>query len=229
MTRFIPSLIFLFGFIVMLNSQTYYIKYDPGCFDRYEFVTDIDKTPYVVYTAKTMDGKMVQMDIGKEPVKWVKNLPGQLTSCSALSYDKAMVLAINNSNAKLYVVRESPTHYNISPVEKATYLSSTGSNFEVTMGDADFTLDWDKMYSNRNLATPASTKMKEQENVRMKMFENKVYAMGSQLGPTGRQQQKVRTLNHRRNLQQNNDEVGSIGGEKDGSWTCLRTQGITLI
>lgn len=158
MTRFIPTLVFLFGCILLLNSQTYYVKYDPGCFDRYELVTDDDSVPYIAYTAKNSDGQaIVQMDIGKEPTKWVKTLPSRLTDCNELSYDKALVLAINNSNVKLYFVRENSSNYNISPVEKATFFYSNSNSFEVTMSDADFSMDWNKMYSNRNLATPAST------------------------------------------------------------------------
>ncbi len=158
MTRFIPFFISIFGFTVLLQSQTYYVKFDPSCLNRYEFVTDIDKTPYVVYTTNKTSGGITQLDIGKEQVKWVKNLPSNWTSCSLISFDKAMALAVNNSTVKLYIVRESPTHFNISPVEKATYIVSDSRSLEITMADADFVMDWERMISNKNLATPASTK-----------------------------------------------------------------------
>ena len=158
MTRFIPLFIAIFGFTAALKGQTYYVKYDASCLNRYEFITDIDKTPYVVYTTNEISGKITQLDVGKEPVQWVKNLPNKLTSCSAISFDKAMTLAINNSSVKLYIIRESPTHYNVSPVAKSTYIASESHALEITMADADFVLDWDKMISSRNLATPASTK-----------------------------------------------------------------------
>ncbi len=156
MTRIIP---FLFICMAMnLQSQTYYISYDQKCLDRYEFVTDIDKTAYVVYASKVDNGKIIQFDVGKEEVAWVKNLPGKLTNCSLLSFDKAMALAINNSTVKMYMVRESPTHYNISKVEKTTFIESNGESLEVIMADADFVLDLGRMASNQNLATPASQK-----------------------------------------------------------------------
>ena len=158
MTRFIPFLISLSFSVTILQSQTYYVQLDSDCLDRYEFVTDIDRTPYVVYTSKSDNGATTQLDIGKEHVKWVRTLPAKLINCSSLPFDKAMTLAINNSTVKMYIVRKSPTHFHISPVEKATYIAQTNTTVEVTMADADFVLDWDHLYSNRNLGTPASTK-----------------------------------------------------------------------
>ena len=156
MTRVIPFLFFFLGSILFLNAQTYFVKYEAGCMDRYEFVTDVDVSPYVGYAIKSNDGSMTQLDIGKEETKWVKTLPEKLTSCSNIQFDKAMALAINNSSVKIYVVRESPSHFNISLVEKATYLASNDSFLEVTMADADFILDLSKMISNKNLGSPAS-------------------------------------------------------------------------
>ncbi len=156
MKRIIP---FLFLCIAMnLQGQSYYISYDEKCLDRYEFVTDVDKTAYVVYTSKVNGGKIIQFDIGKEETAWVKNLPGRLTDCTMLSFDKAMALAINNSAVELYIVRESPTHYNVSKVEKSTFIESNGETLEVTMADADFVLDLGRMVTAQNLATPASQK-----------------------------------------------------------------------
>jgi len=156
MTRIIPFLIFSLSH--SLFGQTYYVSFDESCLDRYEFVTDIDKTPYVVYTSKVEGGKVLQFDVGKEETTWVNNLPGKLTKCSSLSINKATVLAINNSKAVLYIVNQSPTHYNVSKVEKATYIESNGERLDVTMADADFSLDLTKMLTNLNLRTPASQK-----------------------------------------------------------------------
>ncbi|MEO1260586.1 MAG: LysM peptidoglycan-binding domain-containing protein [Bacteroidota bacterium] len=158
MTRFIPVLLSLFFSATIIHSQSYYVQLDSDCLDRYEFVTDIDKSPYVVYTSKLNDGSTTQLDIGKEQVKWIQTLPAKMISCASLPFDKAMTLAVNNSTVKIYIVRKSPTHYHVSPVEKATFIAETNTTLEVTMADADFVLDWDRLYSNRNLATPASTK-----------------------------------------------------------------------
>lgn len=158
MKRIIPFLACVVCFNSFLISQTYYTAYDEKCLDRYEFITDADRTPYVVYTSKVTGGRVLQFDVGKENETWVKNLPGKLTECSLLSFDKAMALAINNSSIDLYMVRESPTHYNVSKVEKATLIESNGERLSVTMADADFTLNYNRLTTHDNLATPASRK-----------------------------------------------------------------------
>lgn len=158
MTRFY---LFLFPILFigsMAFSQTYYLRFDPDCMDRYEFVTDIDKTPYVVYGSHSPSGSLIQLDVGKEPVKWAKELPGKLTDCFSFNFNKGFAKAVNNGKVKIYIVRESPTHYNIAPVEKANYFIANDLSMNVSMQDVDFTLNWEKMISNRNLATPSSEK-----------------------------------------------------------------------
>ena len=142
----------------MVFGQTYYLHFDPDCMDRYEFVTDIDKTPYVVYSSNTASGGLIHLDVGKEQVKWVKDLPDQLTECHSFNFNKGMANAINGGSVKIYMVRESPTHYNISPVEKVTYIISNDRSLNISMIDTDFTLDWQRMVSNKNLSTSTSEK-----------------------------------------------------------------------
>ncbi|HFA47998.1 MAG TPA: LysM peptidoglycan-binding domain-containing protein [Bacteroidetes bacterium] len=158
MTRVIPFLFSFFLFQIAAQSQVYYILYDEACMDRFEMITDIDKTPYVTYSMKAGAGRVAQLDIGKEPVKWVKDVPGKLTNCAALSFDKGVVQSINNGSLTLHIVRKSPTHYLVTKVEKATFFDMNNKLFNVTMADAEFDMDMYRLNSSKNLGTPTSQK-----------------------------------------------------------------------
>lgn len=156
MLRIISFTFFSFFCFSVSFSQSVYIKYDENCMDRFEYSSSAESVAYVSYRFDLGDGKLVQFDIGKENVKWVRELPGKIANCEALSFDKESIRRLNGGFADVYVVRESPTHYNVSKVKKAIYLDDYRSGVEVVMKDAEFVLDMSRLISNQNISKPSS-------------------------------------------------------------------------
>jgi LysM repeat protein len=100
--------------------------------------------------------KKAIFDVGQENAKWVKELPGKVINCADLPIDKSLVQQINDEKVKLYIVQESPTHYNVSQVDKASFYQVFGNSIEFLASDADFVLHTDKLVSDVNLARPTS-------------------------------------------------------------------------
>ena len=150
----------LFAFTIHLAAlsaaaQTIYLKFDADCMDRFEYANSSDK-PYISYAMKLGEQRFLQFDIGVEPDKWVKDLPSKLTYCNDLAFDEAFAREVNEGKRKLFIVRESPTHYNIAPVDKAAAFQLYRNVLEFSSSDADFTLYTDNLVSNVNLAKPDS-------------------------------------------------------------------------
>ena len=126
MTRIISSLAVFLFFFSTLNSQSVYLKHEDYCMDRLEYSGTDSSTPYVSYSAKVGDNSFLVFDVGRENTRWDKEVPGKLTYCNALKMDKTLVQQINNGTIKLYMVRETPTHYNVSLVDKAIFYEQYG-------------------------------------------------------------------------------------------------------
>jgi LysM repeat protein len=156
MTRIITSLAAFFCLLSSLNSQAIFLKFDENCMNRLEYTGEDSATPYVSYSAKQGDKKFLLFDVGKENTKWDKDLPGKLTYCNAMKMDNELVRQVNTGSVKMYIVRESPTHYNVSMVDKASYFEEYGSAVDFVTEDADFVLYKDNLVSEVNLAKPSS-------------------------------------------------------------------------
>lgn len=156
MLRFFSILLTSLFFTSFSFGQTFYLKYDETCLNRFEYSSSQEATAYISYRMELGGGKMVQFDIGKENVKWVRELPGKLTPCSRLKVDKESIRKLNSGYGKLFIVRESPTHYNVSEVIKAIFIDNYQSGVEVVMNDAEFVLDMSRLISNGNIAKPSS-------------------------------------------------------------------------
>lgn len=151
------SLLSAFLFLASIpQAQTIYLKYDEECMDRLEYSSNAESVAYVSYRFDLGDGKLIHFDIGKEAVKWVKDLPGKVIRCEDLVFDKEMVRKINSGSLKVSMIRESPTHYNVSPVQKAVFIDNYRTGVEVVMDDAEFVLDMSSLISNRNISKPSS-------------------------------------------------------------------------
>lgn len=140
------------------NTQNVYLKYDESCMERLEYSAGAaDGEPYVTYRIKLGEKKFVTLDIGKEANKWVKDLPGKVNYCQDLTLNKDLVQQVNSGKLKLHIIRESPTHYNISAVDKAGYSDVYGGVLEYAAEDGGFMLYLDNPVSGINLASPGST------------------------------------------------------------------------
>ena len=63
---------------------------------------------------------------------------------------------VNNGTVRIYIVRENPTAYHVSEVDKAAYLDSRNGTMEFTTDDAAFALSLNAPVSGVNLALPSS-------------------------------------------------------------------------
>ncbi len=156
MIRIIFSTLALFALMANLNSQTIILKADDSCLNRMEYAGAEMGGAYISYAANLGNGKILSLDIGTENEQWVNELPGKLSYCSDLKMDKNFVQLINNGALKLYIARQSPTQFNISLVNKASYFEQTGNEIDFTGEDADFTFSTGNLISDINLAKPTS-------------------------------------------------------------------------
>lgn len=156
MFRNILPLSLFFALSFAANAQTIYLKLDDKCMDRLEFSSGDSDNPYVSYTVKLGDKRFASFDVGIESKKWEANLPGKVTQCSSITFNKDFVQKVNNETIKLYVVRESPTHYHIAQVEKANLMETSGNTLESLGDDASFSLNLNNPLSGVNLALPGS-------------------------------------------------------------------------
>ena len=156
MTRMISSLVTLLTLITSLDSQTIFLKHEENCMDRLEYASADMNSAYISYSVNLGNKKMLMLDIGKENDKWVKDLPGKLTYCNALKMDRNLAQQVNNGTLKLYIIRETPTQYNISLVDKAIYYEQNGNVVDFTAEDADFVFSTDNLMSDVNLSKPTS-------------------------------------------------------------------------
>ncbi|MEZ4961737.1 MAG: LysM peptidoglycan-binding domain-containing protein [Saprospiraceae bacterium] len=137
-------------------GQAIYLKFDPACMDRQEYTTGYNTAPYVSYVLNAGENKKAIFDVGQENAKWEKELPGKLIYCNSLPIDKTLVQQINDEKIKVFMVRESPSYYNVSPVDKASFYQIFSNAIEFLASDADFVLRTDNLVTGVNLARPAS-------------------------------------------------------------------------
>ncbi len=156
MTRTILFLLTIFLFPCFNFAQVVYLKYDPSCMDRLEYTSGYSTAPYISYSFNLAGNKKAIFDVGQEESKWLKEVPGKVITCTSLPVDKSLVQQINDEKLKLYIVQESPTHYNVSPVDKAVFYQVFGNSLEFLASDADFVLHTDNLVSDINLAKPSS-------------------------------------------------------------------------
>jgi LysM repeat protein len=156
MFRNILTTSFFLALAFIANAQTIYLTMDQDCVDRMEYASGDSDNPYISYSVKLGDKRFVSFDVGIESKKWESALPGKLTRCSSVTFNRDFVQKVNNGSIKLYAVRESPTHYHIAPIEKASLIETSGNNLEVMGGDASFSLNMSNPISGVNLALPGS-------------------------------------------------------------------------
>jgi LysM repeat protein len=158
MTRIISSLIAIFILYFQVNAQSVFLKYDANCMDRLEYSAGDALNPYVSYSLKLGGNSFMIFDIGKEDVKWQRDLPGKLAYCNTLTFDRSLVNQINNGSVKLYIVRESPAQYQVTAVDKASFFAQQGNAIQFLMEDTEFLMHTDNLVSQVNLALPNAQK-----------------------------------------------------------------------
>ena len=158
MTRIISSLIAIFFLFLETSAQSIYLKYDENCMDRLEYSSGDALSPYVSYSLKLGENKFLLFDIGKEDVKWQRELPGKISYCNSLTFDRDLAKQINDESVKLYIVRESPTQYHVAAVDKASFFAQQGYTIQFLMEDTEFLMYANNLVSQVNLALPNAQK-----------------------------------------------------------------------
>ena len=158
MTRITSVLIAILFLYSQANAQNIYLKYDPNCMDRLEYSTGDVFNPYVSYSLKLGTNNFLVFDVGKEDPRWQKDLPGKISYCTNMSFDRNLAKQINDGAVKVFMVRESPTQYHVAPVDKATFFAQQGNVVSFLMEDTEFLLHTDNLVSQVNLALPNSQK-----------------------------------------------------------------------
>jgi len=156
MRRNIFQLIFSLCVLGNLTAQSIYLKMDDTCMNRLEFSTANSTNPYISYSFKLGDKQFATFDVGIESSKWVLDLPGKVTYCNGLNIDSEFVSKVNDGRIKLFIVRETTTHYHVANVEKASMVQTKDGTMDFAMDDARVSLFLNNPLSGVNLALPGS-------------------------------------------------------------------------
>ncbi len=147
---------FLLALAFVANAQAIYLKMDEKCMDRLEYSSGDTDNPYVSYSFNLGGNRLASFDVGAESKRWETTMPGKLTLCSSLKVDEELVNKVNKGTTKLYVVRETETHYHVAPIEKASLLSTDGRTMDFKSDGASFSINLNNLISGVNLALPGS-------------------------------------------------------------------------
>ncbi len=151
----LPISIFL-ALALTAKAQTIYLKMDENCMDRLEYNSGDSDNSYVSYSFNLGEKRIANFDVGMEAKRWETNLPGKLTQCSTLRVDEELVKKVNSGSVKLYVVRETETHYHVAPVDKASLLVTSGGTMNYQGESEGFSINLSNLLSGVNLALPNS-------------------------------------------------------------------------
>ncbi|MCR9287968.1 MAG: LysM peptidoglycan-binding domain-containing protein [Bacteroidetes bacterium] len=156
--RFVFLLAIISFNLTISSAETIYIQVDEDCIERYEYLINgnTEGDLYVSYTAKSNNGKVAVLEVEKENAKWTKSKPNGLRNCGSFTFTKRLVQKINNNETKVFIVRATDTHYNLTTVKKALFYETMNKSIEVTSKDADFVFNSKNLVSGIDIALPNS-------------------------------------------------------------------------
>jgi len=148
---------FLYAFTTM-QAETIYLLAEDRCFDRYEYSLNGRTTqdPWVAYYFSINARERVGLEIEKETRKWTTQAPQNLLPCDAITFDKNLVAKINDGTIRLFLVRKTDSHYNLTDVKKALYYQKVGSTYEVVTEDAEFIFNTNNLVAGIDISLPGS-------------------------------------------------------------------------
>lgn len=116
-----------------LMAQDIFLYQDKSCIDRYEYRfseknIDVD---YIAYVLHRTENEIIHLEIGVENTNSTLYLPGKLTSCNSIKWNKKLIQEINSGKTTLSIVRKEGKQYYTSPVSLASVLYT--ENGQLTM------------------------------------------------------------------------------------------------
>lgn len=123
-------------------QETYYIKVDPGCMDRFEYHINGESTgtEFITYRIRQGDKSFIFLEVASESTGSQLSAP-PVTDCRTLSLSSNFVDKVNKHEINISIVRKDEIGYNISPVSSAVACSFLGSVVKYRSYDTDFQAD----------------------------------------------------------------------------------------
>ena len=133
-------------------QETYYIKVDPGCMDRFEYHINGESTgtEFITYRIRQGDKSFIFLEVASESTGSQLSAP-PVTDCRTLSLSSNFVDKVNRHEINISIVRKDEIGYNISPVSSAVACSFVGSVAKYRSYDTDFQADINYASSDVNL------------------------------------------------------------------------------
>ena len=147
-------------------QETYYIKVDPGCMDRFEYHINGESTgtEFISYRIRQGDKSFIFLEVASESTGYQLSAP-PVTDCRSLSISSSFIDRVNKHEINISIVRKDEIGYNISPVSSAVACSFLGTVAKYRSYDTDFQADVNYASGDVNLTDLDAT--------------NEIYAGGS--------------------------------------------------
>jgi LysM repeat protein len=131
-----------FGVQWLTAQETYYLKVDPSCMDRFEYHINGETKgiQYIAYRVRQSDKDFLFLEVGSESTGFQLSTP-VLTDCRNLTFNSSFVDKINKKDITLFIVRKDEIGYNISPVTLASSQSTSGRVIKYHSYDVDLQAD----------------------------------------------------------------------------------------
>ena len=133
-------------------QETYYIKVDPGCMDRFEYHINGESmgTEFISYRIRQGEKSFIFLEVASESTGYQLSVP-PVTDCRTLSVSSSFVDKVNKHEINIFIVRKDEIGYNISPVNSAVACSFLGNVAKYRSYDTDFQADVNYASSDVNL------------------------------------------------------------------------------
>ena len=166
MKSLVLTMLLGFGIQLLSAQETYYIKVDPGCMDRFEYHINGENKgiEYISYRIRQGEKNFLFLEVGSEATGYQLSAP-PVVDCRSLSLSNTFADKVNKHEINLFIVRKDDIGYNISPVNLATTSNFSGNVLKYHTYDTDFQVDVENASSEINLTDLDAT--------------NEIYAGGS--------------------------------------------------
>ena len=152
MKSLVLTMLLAFGSQWLSAQETYYIKVDPACMDRFEYHINGENKgiEYISYRIRQGNKNFLFLEVGAEATGYQLSAP-PVVDCRTLSLSNTFADKVNRREINLFIVRKDDIGYNISPVNLATMSSFDKNILKYHTYDTDFQADVNNVSSDINL------------------------------------------------------------------------------
>ncbi len=145
-------LLYALGAQWLTAQETYYLKVDPSCMDRFEYHINGETKgiQYIAYRIRQGEKNFLFLEVGSEATGFQLSTP-EMTDCRNLSINSSFVDKVNKKEITLFIVRKDEIGYNISPVTLASSQVTTGRVITYHSYDVDLQADVEYASADVNL------------------------------------------------------------------------------